>query len=199
MTTSDFPHHLKEQLNRGGKCLLPPQVLESIMKLDDITFPMIFKVTNQHTEISTHAGVYEFSAQDGRVLLPDWTARQLGVSRDHCDVIVEYVKLPKATYAKLQPLTKEFFEIEDQREVLETFFMMNFSCLSERDEFVVSFDDGEYPVRVVEVEPGEGAVNIIDCDLNVDLVPFESDEVFPAESEEDELDELEKELELLKI
>ena len=170
--------------------MLPQQTLQRIMRLDNITCPMMFKITNHEAGLSTHAGVIEFSADDGCVLLPDWMREQIKVS-DVSDVSVEYVQLPTASYAKLQPQTANFFDVSDHRAVLEEFFFQNFSCLTVGDEFVVHRDDEEYPIKVVELEP-EDAASIIDCDLNVDVVRLEGEDGGDEEDESEKEDESEE-------
>ena len=38
----------------------------------NIEYPMLFRLYNEHAELSTHSGVLEFVAEEGRVYLPNW-------------------------------------------------------------------------------------------------------------------------------
>ena len=41
----------------------------------NIMYPMLFKITNDTTGTSTHCGVLEFVAEEGRAYLPRWVRR----------------------------------------------------------------------------------------------------------------------------
>lgn len=58
-------------INYGGKIILPPSALESLVNRQ-VSNPMLFSVTNPKTGKKTHGGVLEFVAEEGRVYLPDW-------------------------------------------------------------------------------------------------------------------------------
>jgi ubiquitin fusion degradation protein 1 len=61
----------RNHLNFGGKIILPPSALEKLTRLH-ITYPMLFELYNGQTEKTTHAGVLEFVAEEGKVYLPNW-------------------------------------------------------------------------------------------------------------------------------
>ncbi len=42
-----------------------------------ITYPMLFEVINGAKSKSTHAGVLEFTAEEGRCYLPFWVSRRI--------------------------------------------------------------------------------------------------------------------------
>ncbi|PNH03896.1 Ubiquitin fusion degradation protein 1, partial [Tetrabaena socialis] len=146
----------------------------------------------------THAGVLEFSAPEGTVLLPRKVAQSLYGSLDgavHEDgataaapqpsygtVVVSYRRLEKGSYVRMQPMSHGFHEAMEAgeggeggdggwglREVLEA-ELAGHSTLSEGDWVTVSRAGREWPLRVQELRPA-AAVSIIDCDLEADVVP----------------------------
>uniref|UniRef100_A0A0K0ES12 Ubiquitin fusion degradation protein 1 homolog n=1 Tax=Strongyloides stercoralis TaxID=6248 RepID=A0A0K0ES12_STRER len=162
-------HDKIANLNFGGKILLPSSTLDYLMR-SNIEYPMMFKLLNTNDEIqrATHCGVLEFSAEEGKVYLPSWMMEQLLVN-DGDLISVEYVQLPKATYAKLQPQSVDFLDITDPRAVLET-ELAKFCCFTINDLITFRYNDTDYSVKVVKLEPAN-AVSVIECDLNVDFAP----------------------------
>jgi ubiquitin fusion degradation protein 1 len=69
-----MPGPEREQANHGGKLFLPASALDKLTQLH-ITYPMLFEVINGHKSKSTHAGVLEFTAEEGRCYLPFWVSR----------------------------------------------------------------------------------------------------------------------------
>lgn len=52
---------------------LPRSALEYLMELN-VEYPMLFKLTNRRDDRSTHCGVLEFTADQGRVYIPYWVS-----------------------------------------------------------------------------------------------------------------------------
>ena len=61
----------KAHLDDGDKILLPPSALEILARLQ-VEYPMLFELRNPHTGKTTHCGVLEFSAEEGRCYIPFW-------------------------------------------------------------------------------------------------------------------------------
>ena len=61
----------RNHVNFGGKVFLPPSALDKLTRLH-ITYPMVFELINGAAGKSTHAGVLEFIAEEGRIYLPQW-------------------------------------------------------------------------------------------------------------------------------
>merc|ERR1740128_854828 len=83
------------------------------------------------------------------------------------NVMVESVKLPKATMVKLKTSSAEFLERYDPKPMLEARFI-HFTCLTEGDRVSVLVNGGVHQMTVIQTQP-ESAVCIIDCDLNVEF------------------------------
>lgn len=45
----------------------------------NIEYPMIFKITNDRTGVSSHCGVLEFSAKEGVTFVPGWVRTSIFV------------------------------------------------------------------------------------------------------------------------
>ena len=61
----------KEQYNYGGKCFLPASALERLSRLH-VTWPIIFELINGAESKTSHAGVLEFTAEEGKIYMPYW-------------------------------------------------------------------------------------------------------------------------------
>lgn len=53
--------------------IMPPSVLEQLTRLN-ITYPILFKLTNGQIKRTTHCGVLEFVADDNKIYLPYWVS-----------------------------------------------------------------------------------------------------------------------------
>jgi ubiquitin fusion degradation protein 1 len=68
----------RPEANHGGKIFLPASALDKLTRLH-ITYPMLFELRNgnatkdgEKVYKKSHAGVLEFTAEEGRVYLPYW-------------------------------------------------------------------------------------------------------------------------------
>ena len=55
----------RPEVNGGGKIIMPPSALESLSRLN-ISYPMLFKIENKDKQRSSHTGVLEFIADEGK-------------------------------------------------------------------------------------------------------------------------------------
>lgn len=152
---------------------------------------MLFKLSNRVTSRTTHCGVLEFVADEGKIYIPYWMMQNLGLEEGGL-VQVESATLPVATYSKFQPLTTDFLDLTNPKAVLEM-RLRHFACLSKGDIIAISYNKKIYELNVLETKPGS-AVSIIECDMNVEFeAPPGYQEKFvpreqPMEEEEPELD-----------
>ena len=77
--------------------------------------------------------------------------------------------LPKGTFVKLQPHSKDFLDISNPRAVLET-TLRNFSCLTVGDTIPIHYNNKSYFIDIIEAKP-EAAISVIETDCNVDFAP----------------------------
>lgn len=160
-----LPGNEREDVERGGKIIMPPSALDHLTQLN-ITYPMLFKVTNRKINRVSHCGVLEFVADEGNVYLPRWMMHNLLL--DEGDVIsIENVLLPVATFAKFQPQSPDFLDITNPKAVLEN-SLRNYACLTTGDVIAILYNKKTYEVCVLETKPGN-AVCIIECDMNVEF------------------------------
>jgi ubiquitin fusion degradation protein 1 len=160
----------REETNHGGKVFLPPSALDKLTRLH-ITYPMLFELINGSKEKTTHAGVLEFTAEEGRMYVPRWLIAVLELEVG--DLIqVKSTDLPSGTFIKLQPQSVDFLDISDPKAVLENAFR-NFSCLTTGDVFTFHYNDKTYGVAVLETRPDNDkkAICTLETDLSVDFAP----------------------------
>uniref|UniRef100_A0A8D2ZZV4 Ubiquitin fusion degradation protein UFD1 N-terminal subdomain 1 domain-containing protein n=1 Tax=Scophthalmus maximus TaxID=52904 RepID=A0A8D2ZZV4_SCOMX len=129
----------RSDVEKGGKSRL------------NITYPMLFKLTNKNSDRMTHCGVLEFVADEGICYLPHWMMQNLLLEEGGL-VQVESVNLMVATYSK--------FQLENA--------LRNFACLTTGDVIAINYNEKIYELRVMETKPDK-AVSIIECDMNVDF------------------------------
>jgi ubiquitin fusion degradation protein 1 len=118
----------KSVIANSDKILLPQSALILLAQLN-ITYPMMFEISNPQFQRKTHCGVLEFSAEEGICYVPDWILANIR-SQPGTMVVVKNVTLPKGTYVKLQPHSVSFTNLSNPKIVLEK-ALRNFSCLTE--------------------------------------------------------------------
>ncbi|XP_016463050.2 uncharacterized protein LOC107786128 [Nicotiana tabacum] len=119
---------------------------------------------------TTHAGVLEFTADDGAVELPPHIWSNLFPADSPMAPMVEvcYVWLPKGTYAKLQPVEPGFSDIPNHKAVLETSLRQH-ATLSEGNILTVNHGVLTYHLRVLELKPSS-SVSVLETDIEVDVM-----------------------------
>jgi len=157
----------KEDLEKGNKIILPPSALDHLARLN-ISYPMLFEVSNPASDSRTHCGVLEFIAEEGICFLPYWMMCNLTL-REGDIIRIMNTSLPKGNYVKLQPVTKDFLDIHNPRAVLEN-TLRNFATLTVGDNIMINYNDRNYEIEIVETRPAK-AVSIIETDVNVDFAP----------------------------
>ncbi|XP_027161323.1 ubiquitin recognition factor in ER-associated degradation protein 1 [Coffea eugenioides] len=157
----------KPQIENGDKIIMPPSALDRLASLH-IDYPMLFELRNAATERVSHCGVLEFIAEEGMIYMPYWMMENLLLQEG--DIVrVKNVTLPKGTYVKLQPHTKDFLEISNPKAILET-TLRNFSCLTTGDSIMVAYNNKKYYIDIIETKPSN-AISIIETDCEVDFAP----------------------------
>lgn len=157
----------KAQIENGDKVIMPPSALDRLASLH-IDYPMLFELRNGATERVSHCGVLEFIAEEGMIYMPYWMMENL-LLQEGDFVRVKNVTLPKGTYVKLQPHTKDFLDISNPKAILET-TLRNFSCLTTGDSIMVAYNNRKYYIDIIEAKPSH-AISIIETDCEVDFAP----------------------------
>lgn len=166
-SVSMLPGTERNNVDRGGRIFLPPSALDQLTRLN-IVYPMLFKLTNEAQGRTTHCGVLEFVADEGKCYMPYWMMRNLLLD-EGAMINIESVSLPVATFSKFQPQSVDFLDITNPKAVLEN-ELRSFACLTTGDVIAISYNDRIYELCVLETKP-EQAVSIIECDMNVDFAP----------------------------
>jgi ubiquitin fusion degradation protein 1 len=100
-------------LEEGDKILLPPSALHTLAGMN-VDYPMLFQLTNLALQRSTHCGVLEFSAEEGRCYIPFWMMQNLMLNEGAL-ITVKNVTLPKANFVKFRAQSCDFLEISNPR------------------------------------------------------------------------------------
>ncbi|XWS67812.1 hypothetical protein CRYUN_Cryun04dG0037600 [Craigia yunnanensis] len=157
----------KPQIESGDKIIMPPSALDRLASLH-IDYPMLFELRNDAVERVSHCGVLEFIAEEGMIYMPYWMMENLLLQEG--DIVrVKNVTLPKGTYVKLQPHTKDFLDISNPKAILET-TLRNYSCLTTGDSIMVAYNNKKYYIDIIETKPSN-AISIIETDCEVDFAP----------------------------
>jgi ubiquitin fusion degradation protein 1 len=158
----------RPQVEEGDKIIMPTSCLEMLARLR-ISYPMLFEVTNELAGgRRTHCGVLEFIAPEGVIYLPHWMMSNLFLEPGD-KVTIKSVSLPKGTFVKFRPQTKDFLDISNPKATLEN-KLRGFSALTTGDTIVIRHASKQYALDIMEVKPGD-AMTIIETDVNVDFAP----------------------------
>jgi len=130
---------------------------------------MTFEITNSREGKTTHAGVLEFTAEEGRIYLPQWMMASLKLSEGDL-VTVKNTSLPTGHFVKIQPQRVDFLDISDPKTVLERVFR-DFSTLTQGDIISVLYNGKVYDILVMEIKPAGKGISILETDLEVDFAP----------------------------
>ncbi|BGP13787.1 hypothetical protein JCM10213_006381 [Rhodosporidiobolus nylandii] len=152
----------------GGHVLMPPSALEELTQLD-IELPITFELTNPASpDLTTHAGVLEFIADEGCVNLPQWMMDQLRLNEGDPIRLVGG-RYPKGKLIKVQAQSVDFLEVTDQKGLLEQAFR-NFSVVSAGDIIEVGYHSITFRFLIMETVPEAPAISVLNTDLEVDFV-----------------------------
>jgi len=185
-----LPGSERSDVEAGGKIIMPPSALDQLTRLN-IVYPMLFKLTNKSNQRTTHCGVLEFVADEGKIYIPYWMMQNL-MLKEGGMIQVESATLPVATFSKFQPLSKDFLDLTNPKAVLEM-RLRHFACLSKGDIIAINYNNKVYELNVLETKPAT-AVSIIECDMNVEFEAppgYEEPTISkpqPMEEDEPELD-----------
>lgn len=155
----------KDDMENGNKILLPQSALNALARRH-ISWPMLFEVCNPNIDKKTHSGVLEFISDEGTCHMPYWMMQQLLLSEG--DIVrVTNVSLPKGTFAKLKPLSKDFVELSNHRAVLET-ALRNYATLTVGDNIIINYLGKSYEISILDLKPST-ACTIIETDVEVEF------------------------------
>ncbi|KAI8848070.1 ubiquitin fusion degradation protein UFD1-domain-containing protein [Chytridium lagenaria] len=168
----------REDVNFGGKILLPPTALAKLATLN-IAYPMLFELKNESQQKTSHGGVLEFTAEEGKVYLPQWMMTTMLLEEGSL-VKVKNVNLPLGKFVKLQPQSVDFLDISDPKAVLEK-AISNFSTLTQGDIITIKYNNKQFDILIVESKPGGKGISVVETDLEVDLLWKSSSKVIQVD------------------
>jgi len=116
-SVSMLPGNERSDVEAGGKIIMPPSALDTLTRLH-IVYPMLFKLSNKKVNRTTHCGVLEFVADEGKIYIPYWMMQNLMLDEGGL-IQVESATLPIATAAKFQPQSVDFLDLTNPKAVLE--------------------------------------------------------------------------------
>lgn len=162
----------------GDKITLPASALEELNpqnahELGVFTFELSYQ--SEDATRKTHAGVLEFTAEEGTVGVPPKVAVSLFQASAllPANIQVRYVRLEKGKFASLQPLAEGFGDREIDFKVLLERSLKAHTTLTVGDVLFVRHGKETFEVVVAELKP-EDAVNILNTDLEVAVLPSEA-------------------------
>jgi len=154
--------------------------------------PLTFRLVNPRSGRVVYAGVREFSAEDGEVVLSSFLANALGLQSEHTtadgedadmsdgvtekttEITIHARQLAKGKFVKLRPL-EPGYDPEDWKALLEQHLRSNFTTLTNGEVLVVPGGRGfgkrkeEFRFLVDGFQPEADAICIVDTDLEVDI------------------------------
>ncbi|KAI8614767.1 ubiquitin fusion degradation protein UFD1-domain-containing protein [Chytriomyces sp. MP71] len=190
-------HVLTHLLPTSDRLVLAPSVLEGILHStgsSPLPKVLLFEVSSLVSNTAKVFGsVREFTALSNHVVqvspslafrlnLGSGTEDEMDLDDSNRNVSVRCVSLPKCEYLKIAPLDPEYLEIPDLRALLESHLRQNYSTVLEQDTLVVSVQPSkssswkqikEFRFRITEARPAT-ACSCIDVDINLDVVPLDS-------------------------
>ncbi|KAF2644872.1 ubiquitin fusion degradation protein-like protein [Massarina eburnea CBS 473.64] len=154
--------------------------------------PLTFRLVNPANGRVVHAGIREFSAEEGEIVLSGFLRETLGLeakseeSSRHASpngdteivngaqITVHAKQLPKGTFVKLRPL-EAGYDPEDWKSLLEEHLRSNFTTLTNGEVFVVYGGRApggkreEFRFLVDGFKPEGDGICVVDTDLEVDI------------------------------
>ncbi|KAL4555512.1 hypothetical protein LXL04_038133 [Taraxacum kok-saghyz] len=162
----------------GDKIKLPPSCFNDLSSEGAFDKgPLHFQLSLHHQTTSppsepttTHAGVLEFTADEGTVAIPPHIWNNLYSKNPQLTPLIQvkYVWLPKGTYAKLQSQQLGFSDIPNHKAVLETTLRQH-ATLSQSDILTVKHGTLTYHLQVLSLKPSP-SVSVLETDIEVDIV-----------------------------
>ena len=153
-----------EERRDSDKIFLPELALQQLLRAG-FDFPLRFLAIEPQSGREAGCSVVEFTAPEGHVEMFPWLLGHLGAAEGDA-VVVRAVTLPGATRAVIKPLSREFFDVADQRAALEA-SLRDFGTLTCHAKIR---GPGGVAFEITQLEPG-GVADIADVDLAVDFEP----------------------------
>ncbi|KAK3679157.1 hypothetical protein LTR78_000718 [Recurvomyces mirabilis] len=154
-----------------------------------LLYPLTFRLVNGENERVVYAGIREFSAEEGQVVLSPFLWESLGLKAHEANredamevdgkslsstITIHAKILPKGTFAKLRPM-EAGYDPEDWKALLEQYLRQNYTTLTNGEVLIVPGPRGaggkkeEFRFLVDGFKPDVDGICIVDTDLEVDI------------------------------
>jgi hypothetical protein len=161
---SDKTEETIEQVENSNKVILPESML---FKFQDKDFPLHFTIKNVDTSMSSVCGVFEFTSNPGKALIPYHLMQTLFIKEGTtCEFTIAYPV--RGSYIKLKPHETKFIELADPKAILEHHLSKNYTVLTKGETISIKYMEEYYYIDVVECEPAD-TIHITDSDINLDF------------------------------
>lgn len=155
--------------NYSDKVILPVSVLKILEKerhTGDVEHPYTFCIKHLDNSYITHAGVLEFSSEEGIILVSENIKENLQLNRKYgtTRLLVTYVNLPKGKFIKFESVNDTIGNMICMKHLMENYLSMNYTTLTVGD--IVYIDKLHFYVK--ELEP-DNAVTLVNSDIEVDI------------------------------
>ena len=178
----------REDIDISNNIILPPSalaILSNMAFFKNSYNPIIFTISNIESNISTHCGVAEFTAQEGVCYLPSNMFERLCLMEGQ-QVRIRNVDLKPGKFIKLQPHLTEFINNPNPKTILE-YNLRNYFCVTEGDTISVKFSKKIYKLDIVQCKPAK-AIRTLNTDIEVDFCPPKDDEKENKENSKNTID-----------
>lgn len=155
--------------NYSDKIILPVsilKILETESHTGDVEHPYTFSIKNLNNNYITHAGVLEFSSEEGIILVSENIKENLELNRKYgtTRLLVTYVNLPKGNFIKFESINDTVENMKCMKRLMENYLSINYTTLTVGD--IVHMDNLHFYVK--ELEP-DNAVTLVNTDIEVDI------------------------------
>ncbi|GIZ37406.1 hypothetical protein CKM354_000085200 [Cercospora kikuchii] len=161
-----------------------------------LPYPLTFRLVNPENDRAVYAGIREFSAEEGHVVLSPFLHETLGIpvtetkhgeemeidgvedmgqsGASRPTVTIHARHLPKGTFVKLRPL-EPGYDPEDWKALLEQHLRTNYTTMTNGEVLIVPGGRGtggkkeEYRFLVDGFKPDVDGICVVDTDLEVDI------------------------------
>ncbi|RNF16003.1 ubiquitin fusion degradation protein [Trypanosoma conorhini] len=135
-----------ETVDGGGRVLLPSSCLAEISTMN-VAYPLQFRIRSRSGVC--YAGVLEFNADNGVVIMPLWMFSAL-LLQPGDTVTLETCVLPSGKLVKLRPQQSSFIQLSDPRQVLEM-HLSQYPALTRGTSIVLRYLDREFIIDVTDI------------------------------------------------
>lgn len=146
---------------------LPPTALDRLSKLHT-NGTYFFEIKGYNEKVS-YVGVKEFISEEECVEVPSWMAQSMGM--DYVNVVL-MKDIPKGDYARIEPLSEEFFNLPDNDKIMEE--LLSSYCLLALNQIIcIKIFDEIYKFNILEIKSFQqeqvDVIDITNIDLKVDF------------------------------